>query len=42
MIINQEFNGKVYKKSIFLFKGILEIDCQYFIEKIKESCASEQ
>jgi len=41
MIINQEFNGKVQKEYFFI-KGILDIDCQYFIEKIKESCASKQ
>ena len=40
MIVNREFNRK-FKKDYFFIQGILEIDCKYFIEKIKESCVSE-
>ena len=40
MIINKEINRKV-EKEYFFIKGILDIDCQYFIEKIKESCSSK-
>jgi len=40
MIVNKEFNRRVARE-YFWIQGILDVDCQYFIEKIKESCASE-
>ena len=40
MIITKEFNRKV-ERDYFFIQGILNIDSQYFIQKIKESCASK-
>ena len=41
MIINKEVNRK-FQKDYFFSKGIIDIDAEYFIEKIKKSCSSEE
>ena len=40
MIINKEINKKV-ELEYFFVKGSIEIDSDYFIEKIKKACSSE-
>ena len=40
MIVQEDINRKVLKDYFFV-KGTLDIDCNYFIEKIKKGCDSE-
>jgi len=41
MIVNKDINRKVQKEYFFI-KGFIDIDSEYFINKIKESCSSEK
>ena len=40
MIINKEVNRK-FQKDYFFSKGFIDIDAEYFIEKIKKSCSTQ-